>query len=76
MITVALLAAQDREGELRKYIMGALHQRVSRTQIIEIMIQVAHYSGWPAGHRGEQIAREVFDEVGGELNRLLRSRLN
>jgi hypothetical protein len=34
------------------------------------MIQVAHYGGWPAGHRGEQIAREVFDAVDGELEPL------
>jgi alkylhydroperoxidase/carboxymuconolactone decarboxylase family protein YurZ len=65
MITVALLAAQGREGELRKHVKGALHQGISLTQITEIMIQVAHYSGWPAGHRGEEIARAVFDEVGG-----------
>jgi 4-carboxymuconolactone decarboxylase len=70
MITVALLAAQGREGELRKHLKGALHQGISRTQIIEIMIQVAHYSGWPAGHRGEEIAREVFEEVRGDLQSL------
>jgi hypothetical protein len=30
----------------------ALHQGILRSQIEEIMIHVAHYAGWPAGHHG------------------------
>ena len=60
MITVALLAALGRDRELKKHVEGALHQGITHEQIIEIMVQVAHYAGWPAGHNGQRIAQEVF----------------
>jgi 4-carboxymuconolactone decarboxylase len=60
MITVALLAALGRDRELERHVEGALHQGITQEQIIEVMIQVAHYAGWPAGHNGQRIAQEVF----------------
>ena len=48
MITVALLAAQGRDDELRSHLEGAANQGISAIQIEEIMIHVAHYAGWPA----------------------------
>lgn len=60
IITVSLLAAQGREVELRKHIGAARHQGLSREQILEIMIHVAHYAGWPAGNSGQRIALEEF----------------
>src|SRR5215204_213204 len=42
MITVALLAQQGRDSELKKHIQGALNQNISSDQLSEIMIQVAH----------------------------------
>jgi len=62
MITVALLAALGRDRELKRHIEGALHQGIAPEQIIEVMVQVAHYAGWPAGHNGQRIAQEVFKE--------------
>ncbi len=66
MITVALLAALGRDRELERHIEGALHLGISRDEIIEIMLHVAHYAGWPAGHNGQRIAQEMFktfDEI-------------
>ena len=60
MITVALLAALGRDRELAKHIDGALKLGVTRDEVIEIMIHVAHYAGWPAGHNGQRVAQEVF----------------
>ena len=60
MITVALLASQGRNEELRSHIKGALHLGISKEQILEIMIHVAHYAGWPAGNNGQRIALKVF----------------
>src|SRR5437588_28763 len=60
MITVALLAAQGRESELKRHIQGALHIGISQIEIREIMIHVAHYAGWAAGHSGERVTMEVF----------------
>jgi len=62
MITVALLAALGRDRELKRHVEGALHQELTHEQINEIMVQVAHYAGWPAGHNGQRIAQEVFEE--------------
>jgi alkylhydroperoxidase/carboxymuconolactone decarboxylase family protein YurZ len=45
MITVALLAAQGRHEELISHIRGARDQGISKEQILEIMIHVAHYAG-------------------------------
>ena len=62
MITVALLAAQGRNEELESHIRGALHQGISKEQVLEIMIHVAHYAGWPAGNNGQRIALKVFEK--------------
>ena len=62
MITVALLAAEGRYSELKSHIRGARHLGISEEQIIEIMIHVAHYAGWPAGNSGQRIALEVTRE--------------
>jgi 4-carboxymuconolactone decarboxylase len=61
MIRVALLAALGRDRELARHIEGALHLGISHDEIIEIMIHVAHYVGWPAGHNGQCIAQEMFN---------------
>ena len=60
LITMALLAALGRDRELAKHIEGALNLGITRDEVIEIMIHVAHYAGWPAGHNGQRVAQEVF----------------
>ncbi len=60
MITVALLAALGRDRELARHIEGALNLGITPDEIIEIMIHVAHYAGWPAGHNGQRVAQDVF----------------
>ena len=62
MITVSLLAAQGRSEELESHIRGALHQGISKEQVLEIMIHVAHYAGWPSGNNGQRVAMKVFGE--------------
>jgi 4-carboxymuconolactone decarboxylase len=62
MITVALLAALGRDDELRVHLQGAANQGISTIEIEEIMIHVAHYAGWPAGHHGLAVAKAVDNE--------------
>lgn len=62
MITVALLASQGRSEELESHIRGALNLGISKEQVLEIMIHVAHYAGWPAGNNGQRIALKVFKQ--------------
>jgi 4-carboxymuconolactone decarboxylase len=63
MATVAALTALGNAApQLRAHIHGALNVGCSEPEIIEIMIQMAAYAGFPAALNGIQAAREVFAE--------------
>ncbi len=66
LVTVALLAAQGREGQLRAHLRGAMSREISLEEIVEVMVQVAHYAGWPAGMAGQVLAEAVYAEGEGE----------
>ena len=68
VITLALLAAQGRSEQLQKHILGALRGGFSKEEILEIMIQVAHYAGWAAGTAGQEITLETLDKIGPETD--------
>lgn len=71
MITVALLAAAGRAEELKAHLEAAKHLGITKQQALEIMIHVAHYAGWPAGHSGQERVLEVFGAEA-ELTDLIR----
>jgi 4-carboxymuconolactone decarboxylase len=48
--------------ELRAHIHGALNVGVSQEEIVEVMIQMAVYAGFPAAIHGLSIAGQVFRE--------------
>ena len=61
--TVAALAALGKSLPLLKvHIHGALNVGCSRQEIIEIMIQMAMYAGFPSAVNGTIAAKEVFAE--------------
>jgi len=64
LVTLALLAAQGRPDQLKSHIRGALtgEDRLTKDEILELMIHVAHYGGWAAGASGQSIALAVFKE--------------
>jgi 4-carboxymuconolactone decarboxylase len=62
LITIALLASQGRQDQLRDHIRGARKRGVPREEILETMVQVAHYAGWAAGMSGQLVAEAVFEE--------------
>jgi 4-carboxymuconolactone decarboxylase len=63
MISVAALTALGTAGpQLRVHIAAALNVGCTRQEIIEIIIQMAVYAGFPAALNGVQAAREVFAE--------------
>ncbi len=62
MITISMLAALGRDRELARHIEGALNIGISCERINEIMLHVAHYAGWPAGHNAQCIALELYRE--------------
>lgn len=63
MATVAALTALGTaEPQLKVHIHGALNVGCTRTEIVEIIIQMAVYAGFPAALNGMFAAKEVFAE--------------
>ncbi len=62
--TVAALTAMGNAApQLRAHIGAALNVGCSRQEIIEVMIQMTVYAGFPAALNGIQAAKEVFAEA-------------
>ena len=69
MINVAALTALgNAEPQLKFRIKGALNVGCSQEEIVEIIIQMAVYAGFPAALNGMQAAGEVFRERAMEAN--------
>jgi alkylhydroperoxidase/carboxymuconolactone decarboxylase family protein YurZ len=73
LVTVSVLAALGRDAELRTHVCGLRRQDFSRRQFTHLMIHIAHYAGWPAGHRGLQIVREQLDPPESTARRTVES---
>jgi len=59
LATVSALVVLGREAELRQHLTGALRVGITREQIRELMLQLAHYGGWPVAVMGLRVAGEV-----------------
>lgn len=63
MATVAALTAMGNSpAQLRAHIHGALNAGCTQQEIIEIVLQMLLYAGFPAAINGVQAAKEVFAE--------------
>jgi 4-carboxymuconolactone decarboxylase len=62
LITCAALTALGKEPQLKVHLKGALNVGISREEILEMMVHLAHYSGWPTAVNGTRVAEEVFKE--------------
>ena len=58
----ALTALGNASPQLRAHIHGALNVGCSQQEVIEIMIEMAAYAGFPAALNGIYAAKEVFSE--------------
>ena len=58
----ALTTLGNAISQLKVHINGALNVGVSRQEIIEIIIQMAVYAGFPAALNAMYAAKEVFEE--------------
>ncbi|MDM0030762.1 carboxymuconolactone decarboxylase family protein [Variovorax sp. J22P271] len=59
-VVAALTALGNAAPQLKVHIQGALNVGVSRTEIVETIMQMAVYAGFPAALNGLGAAREVF----------------
>ncbi|MFL6361684.1 MAG: carboxymuconolactone decarboxylase family protein [Nitrososphaeraceae archaeon] len=60
----ALVTMGNALSQLKVHINGALNVGCSQTEVIEVIIQMAVYAGFPAALNGLSAAKEVFDERG------------
>jgi 4-carboxymuconolactone decarboxylase len=58
----ALATLGNATPQLKVHIHGALNVGLSRQEVVEIIIQMAVYAGFPAAINGMFAAREVFQE--------------
>ena len=59
-VVAALTALGNATPQLKVHIQGALNVGCSRDEIVEMMMQMAVYAGFPAALNGLFAAREVF----------------
>jgi 4-carboxymuconolactone decarboxylase len=65
VITVAMLTAMgNAQPQLKVHLAAALNVGLSRTEIVETLIQAGIYAGFPAALNGLFAAKEVFAEHG------------
>ncbi|MXV30632.1 carboxymuconolactone decarboxylase family protein [Aeromonas veronii] len=59
-VVAALTALGNATPQLKVHIQGALNVGVSRDEIVETIMQMAVYAGFPAALNGLAVAKEVF----------------
>lgn len=64
LITVAMLIALYRSGQLPGHINRALDNGVTKEEIGEVVTHVAFYAGWPTAANAARIIKEVYEERG------------
>jgi 4-carboxymuconolactone decarboxylase len=65
LVTVAALAALgNARPQLKFHVAGALNVGCSSTEIVELMLHLVVYAGFPVGLNGVFAAQEVFKEQG------------
>ena len=68
LATVAALTALGTAGpQLRSHIKGALNAGCTPREVVEVILQMSVYAGFPAALNGVAAAREVFIAQGVEL---------
>jgi len=62
LITVSVLMALYRSGQLPGHFRRALDNGLTKEEIGELITHVAFYAGWPTAANAVRIAQEAFDE--------------
>ena len=62
MITLTVLVALNRENELKSHLRGAKNLGIKKEKIEEMILHVAHYSGFPTAVSASQLLKKVWDE--------------
>ncbi|MEZ4523810.1 MAG: 4-carboxymuconolactone decarboxylase [Thermomicrobiales bacterium] len=68
MLTIAILAALGREHELALHLRATRNTGVAPAEIAEVFHQVAVYAGVPAANSAFAVAKQVYAEMGVDLD--------
>jgi 4-carboxymuconolactone decarboxylase len=63
MSTISCLATLGKEPQLRSHIAGALKVGCSKDEIVEVLLHLSVYAGFPVTINALKIARNVFEEL-------------
>jgi len=63
LITVATLVAGYRTNELPFHLKRALENGVTQDELVELIMHLAFYAGWPPASTAVAIARQVFGQA-------------
>ena len=63
MLNLAMLRTLNHPHEVKTHLKGALRNGVTKSEVREILLQVAIYAGVPAGVDAFRNARETFAEL-------------
>jgi len=61
-VVAALTALGNAQPQLKVHIHGALNVGLTRQEVVEVIVQMAVYAGFPAALNGLFAAKEVFAE--------------
>jgi 4-carboxymuconolactone decarboxylase len=68
MLNLAMLSVLNRPHELKIHVQGALRNGLTKTEIREVLLQVAIYAGVPAAVDSFRVAREAIAEYERSVN--------
>lgn len=68
MLTIAILAALGRDHELALHLRATRNTGVTPAQVAEVFHQVAVYAGVPAANSAFATAKQVYAEIGVDLD--------
>ena len=66
LLTIAMLAALGKHEELALHVRATRNTGVSRSEVKEVLMQVAVYAGVPAANSAFAIAKRVYAEMDGK----------
>ena len=64
LVTVAALIATYRHNELPGHVARALANGVTKNKLVETVIHLAFYAGWPTANTAIPVLRQAFADAG------------
>ncbi|MDO8689481.1 MAG: carboxymuconolactone decarboxylase family protein [Dehalococcoidia bacterium] len=62
MITMVVLTVLASTEELKGHMRYALNNGIAKEEILEMIMHVAHYAGWPAAVNALRVVKEAFED--------------